>query len=268
MGHTLMYPSDVDFAEAWKNLLENHAKSNPMSVSGAEIAEYVGNLYRQAENGRNQGLELPMRHILQTVSEHFGVMLNCPLLTVERTLLKIGTRPRRMPYALELSEYLYSRNIHTGVVCNSPFSGAAITSVFREHFRHPFDFVISSADTFMRKPLPLIFDLAVRKSGVDPSSIWFCGDDAVTDVTAAYRSGMFPIWYTDKTVDRDPFRGSFLDDPWEEHNLNTPGVSGGKGTMTEGKDYLRIESLQQLEAKIEEILKSLLPKIKRHYYYG
>jgi putative hydrolase of the HAD superfamily len=47
-----------------------------------------------------------------------------------------------------------------------------------------------------RKPHTRIFGIALRKLGLQPHAVWYCGDHAHFDVHGATESGMFPVWYT------------------------------------------------------------------------
>ncbi|GAA4636894.1 hypothetical protein GCM10023196_088480 [Actinoallomurus vinaceus] len=50
--------------------------------------------------------------------------------------------------------------------------------------RH-FDLVVISAEVGVAKPDKAIFDLTIRRLGVEPGSVWHVGDNLTTDVAGA-----------------------------------------------------------------------------------
>jgi len=55
--------------------------------------------------------------------------------------------------------------------------------------------VLASSDYGLRKPHPLLFQAALRKSGLSGDEVWFCGDSILRDVEGAAGAGIFPVWY-------------------------------------------------------------------------
>lgn len=62
-----------------------------------------------------------------------------------------------------------------------------------------FEFVMTSSEYILRKPGRLMFDIALRKAGLGPEDVWYCGDDPQADVAGAARAGIFPVWYENGT---------------------------------------------------------------------
>ena len=91
--------------------------------------------------------------------------------------------------------------IHTGIVSNLCWSGAALSRRLQEAFpEHNFDFVMTSSEYIFRKPDVHIFDMAVRKSELDKADICFCGNDKAVDIIGAHDAGLFPVFYDDISV--------------------------------------------------------------------
>ena len=90
--------------------------------------------------------------------------------------------------------------IRTGVISNITISGACLKKrLDRLLPGNEFEFVISSCDYLFRKPHPRIFQLACKKSELNASEIWFCGDNPVCDIKGAKSVGMHPVLFsTDK----------------------------------------------------------------------
>ncbi|HTZ52702.1 MAG TPA: HAD family hydrolase [Spirochaetia bacterium] len=94
----------------------------------------------------------------------------------------------------ELLEGLGRMGMPLGVVSNSSFAARTLE---RELSRHgigdSFRFVVSSADYGVRKPDPLIFEVALRRFPLDAGRAWFAGDNVGYDLIGASGAGLFPV---------------------------------------------------------------------------
>ena len=114
-----------------------------------------------------------------------------------------------MPYANAVIDYINAKRIRSGVISNIGWSGAALSKrINRLLPQNKFEFIIASSDYMFRKPSPMLFELAMRKAGLNAEDIWFCGDNVKADIEGAATVSMFPVWYDDKTVEN----------PWREQN--------------------------------------------------
>lgn len=52
-----------------------------------------------------------------------------------------------------------------------------------------------SAEYSLRKPNPMLFEMAAARLGLHPQDIWFVGDRLDTDVAGARAAGMRAIWF-------------------------------------------------------------------------
>lgn len=68
----------------------------------------------------------------------------------------------------------------------------------------------------IRKPNPLLFELALRKAHLSAGDVWFCGDSPSADVEGAFAAGIFPVWYEDLTME-NPWREKYGFEPKAEH---------------------------------------------------
>jgi putative hydrolase of the HAD superfamily len=66
-----------------------------------------------------------------------------------------------------------------------------------------FSYIITSADYGIRKPHPLIFDMAVKKMQLPKSDIWYVGDSIETDILGAINANLKTIWYNQLNVRPD-----------------------------------------------------------------
>mgnify|MGYP002622665600 CR=1 FL=1 len=102
--------------------------------------------------------------------------------------------------------YINENGIRSGVISNIGWSGEALTSrINRLLPENTFEFIIASSDYMFRKPNPMLFELALKKAGLQPGDVWFCGDNVKADVVGSAQVGIFPIWYEDETME-NPWR--------------------------------------------------------------
>ncbi|MDR3311245.1 MAG: HAD-IA family hydrolase [Oscillospiraceae bacterium] len=140
-----------------------------------------------------------------------------------------------MPHIEELLEYLQTRGIRTGVISNLTHSGDTLRGrIDRMLPRNGFEFIIASSDYGVRKPDPLIFELALAKADLAPEDVWFCGDDVRCDVDGAAAAGLHPVFYTGNLAEHDGNDGAepscehlHIGD-WRELTGRLEALSGGK----------------------------------------
>ena len=94
----------------------------------------------------------------------------------------------------ELLHDVDSLGLPMGVVSNSSFAACTLEKELQtQGIRGHFQFVISSADYGVRKPDPLIFEVALRRLGFDARRVWFAGDNVGYDIVGAHQAGIFPV---------------------------------------------------------------------------
>ncbi len=101
-----------------------------------------------------------------------------------------------MSGAAETLAELCRQNIPVGVLSNSIYRPAVLTyELEKQGLAEHLQFVMSSAEHGIRKPDPLLFELAAKKLGRKSDDIWFVGDKAEIDVNGAKSAGMIPVWF-------------------------------------------------------------------------
>ena len=136
------------------------------------------------------------------------------------------------PGAAEMLRNLQDMSIRTGIISNLCWSGAALTRRLTETFpKHSFDFIMTSSEYIFRKPDEHIFDMAIRKSGLDKADIWYCGNDIEVDLVGANGAGLYPVFYDDRSI------------PSKIHEKND--------SITADFQFLRIGCWQELVNKIK-----------------
>jgi FMN phosphatase YigB (HAD superfamily) len=80
------------------------------------------------------------------------------------------------------------------VVSNFDYTPTARGVLEREGIIDLFETVVVSDEIGWRKPLPVIFETALRRLGVHPSEAIYVGDRADLDVAGAQGAGMHAVW--------------------------------------------------------------------------
>ncbi len=111
-----------------------------------------------------------------------------------------------MPDADKMLDYINVKGIRSAVISNLLWSGEALTERLNRLLpNNRFEFVITSSDYMFRKPNRLLFELALRKAGLDSKDVWYCGDNPQADVEGSAQVGIFPVWYQCTSV-TDPHK--------------------------------------------------------------
>ena len=150
-------------------------------------------------------IEIQECSMLKIALEYMEMEFSIPMEKAEKIILEGISKGAVMPHADEMIDYLQSIGIRTAVISNSGFSG----NVLKERLdkllpNNNFEFVLTSSDYIFRKPNTMIFEIAIRKSGLMADKIWYCGDSIKRDIYSAYEVGMFPVLYEGKTDEYVP----------------------------------------------------------------
>jgi HAD superfamily hydrolase (TIGR01549 family) len=144
---------------------------------------------------------------------------------LEKEFWKAATDYRPVPGIYALLDFLEANNVKTGIISNTIYHASTLMEELERHnLAQRFSFLISSADYGVRKPHKYIFQVALKKTGLPASDIWFVGDKLDYDIKGALGAGIYPVWY------------------------NCHNESG-----TVDGDYLEIKSLDELKKKIEQL---------------
>ncbi|MEV5750228.1 HAD family hydrolase [Actinoallomurus sp. NPDC052308] len=134
--------------------------------------------------------------------------------------LDLYTRDRRGSYRLfddvaEVLVALRERVDVLAVVTNGP-GDAQRDKMAATGLDRRFDEIVVSAEVGAAKPEKAIFDLAIRRLGVEPESVWHVGDSLTTDVLGAQNARLgADVWLNRGGVTRRP------GDPAPTHEIAT-----------------------------------------------
>lgn len=230
-GGTLMYEPDFEPSNGNKAIYP-YISENPHNITLEEFSEYLLNLFDEIRTLRGELIEIHEHIFLRNVLEHFDMQLSVPIEEAEWIIWNGISRGVPTPGAAEMLSDLRRLGIRTGVISNLCWSGEALTRRLSETFpNHSFDFIITSSEYIFRKPDPHIFDMAIRKSGLDTADIWYCGNDMEVDVIGANGAELYSVFYDDRSV------------PSKIHEKNDK--------VQVDFPYLRIRSWQELVDKIK-----------------
>lgn len=203
-GGTLLCEPDLDFVRAEKELFR-HIKSNPRGVTPEQAAQFELELFERFQQARHSGFEMHEWQFLQTKYDYLGIELAISIPQAEEILWTAASPGESMPHVHELLACLHRLGIRSGVISNIAWSGAALARrINRLLPENEFEFVIASSECGIRKPDPFIFELALRRAGLAPGDVWYCGDNVKADVYGAHSAGIFPVLYKENSDAGEP----------------------------------------------------------------
>ena len=227
-GGTLMYEQNFDRRKG-NAALFRYIKDNPENVTVDEFTDYFSALFDEIRALRGELIEIHETYLLRFALEHFGMTLAAPFEHTEAAIFDAITESHMVPHADEMLGYLRENGIRTGVVSNLCWSGGALSRRLCETFPdHRFEFIMTSSEYIFRKPDRHLFDLAVKKAGLLPGQIWYCGNDADCDIIGAHEAGLFPVMYDNKELPH-----------FEKKDINRD--------IPEGIPHIRISSWEELK---------------------
>ena len=95
---------------------------------------------------------------------------------------------------LRTIEQLKSQNYKLGIFSNAGDDKDVRTLVWSLGLRPHFDFVLTSAACFYRKPHPRAFEIALARWNIPPKEAAMVGDSLQADIVGARNLGMLAIW--------------------------------------------------------------------------
>jgi len=200
-GHTLLYEPGFSTLRG-EEALYKYISVNRDNLSPEEIHAFSSKLYEEARVARDMGFELSEWQLRKMLYEYLGIELSLSMEEAERIFWDHTSYGDVMPQADIMIDYINAQGIRSAVISNISFSGKALTErINRLLPNNRFEFIIASSDYGFRKPNPLLFQLALRKAGIDASEVWFCGDNVIADIEGASSAGIFPVWYEDLTLE-------------------------------------------------------------------
>ena len=192
-GQTLVDFKSFDPLKGTRAVL-NQASYNPNNVSAEEVQSLANDL--GSDIGRENLLEIHNFAFQNYLYEYFGIGINKSSREVERIFENAAFKGEKTKNIEEFLKFLDSINIRTAVISNITFSGDSLKERINSYIpSNKFEFIIASSEYVFKKPHKRIFELALRKAKLNPTDVWYCGDNAVNDVDGASFCGISPVWY-------------------------------------------------------------------------
>ena len=199
-GGTLLYEPNLN-PDAGNKAIFDYIKENPHHITPDEFNGFLRSTFDKIRDLNDGRLEIHEHIFLRYVLEYFDMKLSISLEETEWIICNAISNAQKTPGAEEMLSSLQNMGIKTGVISNLCWSGNALTRRLHEHFpNHQFEFILTSSEYIFRKPEKLIFDIAVRKSGLSRDEIWYCGNDIAVDIYGAKEAGLFSVFYDDRSI--------------------------------------------------------------------
>jgi putative hydrolase of the HAD superfamily len=194
-GGTLVEEAGFDprAGNAW--LLEQASYINP-DVTLELVLERARRVAREVAERRDRfGIEAPWVSLTRLIHDYFGTRFELPYPVLERGFWEASMTTSPIPGAREALDGLASAGVPMAVLSNASFSSDVIRYDLARHgLTDHLSFVMVTADYVVRKPDPLVLDVAAARLGVPPRDIWVVGDRLDTDIAGARAAGMRGVW--------------------------------------------------------------------------
>lgn len=231
-GHTLLHEPGWDTLRAQRELFK-YIKKAPEGLSPESFDGIWKSLFEETCAVKSFDFEMDELRFLRFIFDLYGIELTISLREAETVFWNATAYGEKMPGAEEMLDYINARGIRSGVVSNMTFSKEALTErIDRLLPKNRFEFIITSSEYMFRKPSPRIFQIALRKAGLDAKDVWFCGDNVRSDVNGAGACGMYPVWYEDIS----------MENPWRDRTGAVPEY-----------DHLHIHEYSELISILENL---------------
>ena len=171
--------------------------TNHRGLTAEDIQRFADKLNEDVEKLKlEQMVEFCCQSFQRVLFERLGVSFSIGYPEMEREFWNAAVIHSPSDGIANVLDFLAANKIKTGMVSNTSFSGSVLLEdLARFDLARRFSFVMSSADYGFRKPSRRLFEIAVKKTGVDREDIWFAGDRLDMDVSGALKTGLFPVWY-------------------------------------------------------------------------
>lgn len=195
-GHTLLHEPDWDSARGNAELMKVAVK-NENNCTVEDVVKHAEIVFNEhVELVRALGYDISGQVSSRFLYEYLGIEFSLTPLEMETVFWNGASMGALMPGADKMLDCINEKGICSAVISNLLWSGEALTERLNRLLpNNRFEFVITSSDYMFRKPNRLLFELALRKAGLDASDVWYCGDNPQADVEGAAAAGIFPVWY-------------------------------------------------------------------------
>jgi len=201
-GQTLITQEPYNTMKGFE-ALHKYIVDNPFHITAKDMNELSYKIYKECnkafgkEAKRDWLIDVRFSDTLSYILEYYHLKMSITLEECDELYWDYACNGTAINNVDKFLKCLVENGIRTGVVSNLSHSSRSLKKRLERLIpNHKFEFVISSSDIIFRKPNPMIFQLAMAKSQLAPEEHWYCGDDSIWDINAAFQLGIQPIWYT------------------------------------------------------------------------
>jgi len=195
-GHTLLCEPGWDPA-CGNAALMKYAVKNENHCTVEDVVKHAEIVFNEhVELVRALGYDISCQISNHFLYDYLGIEFSLTPLEMETVFWNGASMGAIMPNADKMLDCINEKGIRSAVISNLCWSGEALAERLNRLLpNNQFEFVITSSDYMFRKPNRLLFELALRKAGLDAADVWYCGDNPQADVEGAAQVGIFPVWY-------------------------------------------------------------------------
>lgn len=195
-GNTLV-KEDVYDAKKGIQAIDKYLVYDKNVIKLSDLAEFSDMLFSEyIKKGNACGLEVLNTSCLRLMLEYFNIKCLINYSELEMIFWDNAAKGNQMEFSSELLYLLDKKEIRTGIISNISFTGDNVKKRIDDIFpNNNFEFVITSSDYVLRKPNPILYQIAINKSRLKAEEIWFCGDNFECDIVGANSVGIQPVYF-------------------------------------------------------------------------
>jgi len=199
-GQTLVNEAKFDGIKGTEAVLK-YAIKNKYCLTAVEVqreADKINKELGRFEPIKPHGLQLEVPNHMFTayLYESLGIRLSLTPEQVDKVFWDAAAPGTPTAGIQKFLGYLYQNKIRTGVISNISYAGKVLEKRINEVIpNHKFEFILATSEYMYQKPNQRIFKLALEKAELEPSEVWYIGDNYECDIVGARDVGIFPIWY-------------------------------------------------------------------------
>ncbi len=196
-GNTLIYETELNLEKAYDKLYDR-ITSNPDSVSRDEfIKKGVSLIEKIVESAIKKDVEFQHSAIFRSLFGLLNIEIDMPIAELEFIFWEDLAPGSDMPNIKKLLAFLEKEKIRSAVISNMSFSEEVLTRRINKYIPdNNFEFIMASSSYGFRKPDPILFEIALKKSGLKAEEVWYCGDNLRADVLGSSAVGITPVLFT------------------------------------------------------------------------
>jgi len=195
-GGTLVEEVGVDIA-AGNEWLLSQASHRPADVTLDGVIGRARMITADVASLRERvHLEIAWPALTRLIHDFLGVRFDRPTAELELGFWNASVKTREIPGARTALDQCHRAGLPMAVVSNTSYGEHVIRhELARYGLTDHLAFVMVSSDYAVRKPNPLLFEMAAVRLGIAAHEIWFVGDRLDTDVAGAKAAGMTAVWF-------------------------------------------------------------------------